>query len=133
MCIDKVKDMILNGWPGLIGALLSLHYTKPLCFFKGLISFIGGATAAIVIAPAVASDYGHHLTSAMSFLIGTFSMSIIGIVFQVIDRFRASPIHTLRAFVNIVIDVLLAFRHGSPPNHRFTGKNDDTGGISHGH
>ena len=132
MCIDKLRDMILSGWPGLIGALLSLHYTKPLCFFKGLISFIGGATAAIVIAPAVASDYGQHLTSAMSFLIGTFSMSIIGIVFQVIDRFRASPIHTLQAFVNIVIDVLLAFRHGVSVNRNPESKRHHTGGERHG-
>ena len=122
MCIDKIKDLLSACWPGLFGALLSLHYTKPLCFRKGIVSFAGGAAAAITIAPAVAGDYGGQITSAASFLIGTFSMSLFGIVFQVIDKFRASPIHTVSELVNIVIDVLLAFRHGKTRNEKREGE-----------
>lgn len=111
MC-DEIRKLLSTCWPGIFGALVSLYYTKPLCLFKGLVSFCGGAVAAVALAPAFASHAGDHVVSGASFLIGTFSMSILGIVFQVIDRVRAAPIHSIGEFVGVVIDVLLAFRHG---------------------
>ena len=119
MC-DEIRKLLMTCWPGIFGALVSLYYTKPLCFFKGLVSFCGGAVAAIALAPAFAGHAGEHVVSGVSFLIGTFSMSILGIIFQVIDRVRAAPIHTLGGFIGVVIDVLLAFRHG-----RTRGENKD--------
>ena len=69
MCIDKIKNWLSICWPGLLGALLSLYYTKPLCLRKDIVSFVGGAAAAITIAPAVTGDHSGQMTSAASFLI----------------------------------------------------------------
>lgn len=123
MC-EEFRKLLTTCWPGIFGALVSVYYTKPLCLAKGLISFFGGAVAAVALAPMLASMAGYtneHTVSGISFLVGTFSMSILGIVFQVIDRVRAAPISTLGDFMDVVIDVLLAFRHGR------TRKDEDDG------
>lgn len=111
MC-EELRKAFAHCWAGIFGALVSLYYTKPLCIYKGVVSFLGGSVSAIVISPAIAKHAGDHLLSAIAFIVGVFSMSIIGIVFQVFDRIKASPVSTIGEFVDIIIDVLLAFRHG---------------------
>ena len=109
---EKNRDFVITVIPGVLGALLSLYYTKPLCFYKGVVSFLGGAISAMFIAPAVAHGYGMHMTNAAAFLVGTFFMSVIGIIFQVVEKFSQSPVRTLKTLRESVIDVLLAFKHG---------------------
>lgn len=119
MC-EEVRKLLATCWPGILGALVSVYYTKPLCFTRGLISFVCGAAAAVALSPAISGHAGEHFVSGVSFLIGTFSMSLIGIVFQVLDRVRDAPIKTFSDFLYVLIDVLLAFRHG-----RMRGKDRD--------
>lgn len=118
---DEIKKSLYSCWPGVFGALLSLYYTKPLNLIKGVISFLGGAVAAISLAPAVAAHGGEHIVSGLSFVIGTFAMSILGILFQIFDRIKTAQISGISDIVDIVIDVLLAFRHGRTRGS----KNDD--------
>ena len=97
---------------GIAGSMFALVYTKHLTVGRALCTSIGGTGAAIFLSPAIASGWSPEVASAISFLLGVFAMSLFGIVFEVIDRIKASPIKTLSDITGIVIDVLLAFREG---------------------
>ena len=95
---------------GIAGSMLALTYTRPLSPLKAVYASIGGTGAAIFLAPAIASGLSEEFIPAVSFLIGVFSMSILGVVFQVIERIKSEPIKTISNIVSIVIDVLLAVK-----------------------
>lgn len=106
----KVGDPILLA--GIAGSMVALFYTRPLCWYKALCASFGGTGAAVFIAPVIVKDFSPEVGAAVAFLLGIFSMSIIGIVFQILDRIKNAPIKTVGEICNIIIDVLLAFRHG---------------------
>lgn len=114
----KGGDPILLA--GVMGSLLGLYYTKPLCLPKLLVAAIGGVGSALFLSPAIsaAADLGYDGACALSFLTGVFSMSLVGVIFQVIDRVKVEPIKTLSLIIDTIIDVLLAFRHGTQPRNR---------------
>ena len=103
---------------GIAGSMFALIYTKSLTPGKAVCAAIGGTGAAIFLSPALASGLAPEFAPAISFLVGIFSMSIIGIIFQVIERMRESSIKTLSQVAYVLIDVLLAFRHGTPPKRQ---------------
>jgi hypothetical protein len=113
---------IKNGDPiflaAFAGSMFALVHTKNLTFWQKVQTSIGGIGAAVFLSPALASLWPASFAPAVSFLIGIFAMSVIGIAFQVIEQVKASPIKTIGAIANIVIDVLLAFRHGVDSHNR---------------
>lgn len=128
--INKLKagDPIMLA--GIAGSMFALVYTKNLTVWKALCTSIGGTVAAMFLAPAMASGWSPEVASAISFLLGVFAMSLFGIVFEVIDRVKASPIKTLSDITGIVIDVLLAFRNGQQRRKTDNITKDDNGTSS---
>jgi hypothetical protein len=108
--LEKLRSIDPVLLAGVMGSMLGLVYTKPLDRLRTIYTAIGGTGAAIFLTPAIASGLPESFVPAVSFLIGVFSMSIFGVVFQVIDKIRAAPIKTLSAITGIIIDVLLAVK-----------------------
>lgn len=116
MCFEKFKEYlseIATYWPGALGALISLRFVPYVGAPQTVLSVIGGAGAAVVVSPVVSETWGVHLAGAASFLVGLFSMTIFGVVFDVIDKIKKQPVRSVRALLNILIDVVAAARNGS--------------------
>ena len=110
-------ERIRNGDPmviaGIGGSLFALIYTKNLTKGEALLTSVGGTCAAIFLSPVIASGLPDQFAPAISFLVGIFSMSMIGVVFEIINKIKESPVETISDIASIVINVLVAFKNGT--------------------
>jgi len=88
---------------GLLGALVSLYFLKNLSGIKALIAVLVGTVCATYLTPLFLqfTTVADKAENGVAFLLGVFSMNLVGGIFKVSEKFRDKPIETFKKLKKI--------------------------------